>query len=307
MKITVLKYLHLLFSGKRSFRAAFVAAAAYALCMVPCVESVRTDERPVRGGNGFHVEESRSEDVRREPFFPGLIGSLKSLPLVRRLFLPAVLRGLPLVVDPAFSDEGGTFAVLLSGDGGWAGIDRRIATLLVKRGVPVVGFSTLAYYLRRRSPEESSKDIARVIRYYSREWKKENVLLVGYSYGADVLPFIVRRFGHAILSEVGAVAFIGLGETVDFKFHIGVNWLGFKPRRSSRSVPAEVEKLKGLRLLCIRGTREKDSGCRNLGPASSVVTLAVDSGHGFRGEQVKIVDFILEQARSGFRQPENYP
>src|SRR5665213_3679516 len=53
---------------------------------------------------------------------------------------PPALKDLPLVEVPATgTGNDDVFAVLLSGDGGWAGIDRKVAQSLAERGIPVVG------------------------------------------------------------------------------------------------------------------------------------------------------------------------
>jgi type IV secretory pathway VirJ component len=42
--------------------------------------------------------------------------------------------------------------VLISGDGGWASIDKGIAKALVARGVPVAGLDSLRYFWSERTP-----------------------------------------------------------------------------------------------------------------------------------------------------------
>ena len=67
-------------------------------------------------------------------------------------------------------------ALLLTGDGGWAGLDRGLAAELGARGLPVVGLSTLKYYWKARSPEESARDAARVITHYLSAWQRQRYL-----------------------------------------------------------------------------------------------------------------------------------
>src|SRR5262249_51182676 len=49
--------------------------------------------------------------------------------------------------------SGDTFAVLLSGDGGWAGIDKEVASRLAAHGIPVAGVDSLRYFWAPRTPE----------------------------------------------------------------------------------------------------------------------------------------------------------
>ena len=154
-------------------------------------------------------------------------------------------------------------AVILSGDGGWAGIDRDLGNMLVHQGVSVVGFNSLQYFWTRRTPDRSAKDLERILRHYLDAWKKEKAIIIGYSLGADVLPFMVHRLPHEILRQVQGVALLGPSNVVDFEFHLA-DWLGVSSAKKGYSVLPEVEKLKGVRVLCFYGEEESYSPCKNL-------------------------------------------
>lgn len=205
----------------------------------------------------------------------------------------ADIAGLPLVEVPAAGEPSDSFAVIVTGDGGWAGIDRQIGEFLASKGVPVVGFNSLQYFWTRRTPEESSRDLARVLQHYVIEWKKENVILVGYSFGADVLPFLADRLPSAILPRLKLIALLGPEKSADFEFHL-TDWLG-EDSDSARQVLPEVERLKGIRLLCVYGEKEEDSLCRDLGPVSASI-VPISGGHHFGGEYQYIAQRILEEA-----------
>ncbi len=83
------------------------------------------------------------------------------------------------------------FAIIMSGDGGWAGLDQDVAAALSAKGIPVVGLDSLRYFWTARTPEGLAADTDRLIRYYAPHFGKQRVLLIGYSQGADVLPFAV--------------------------------------------------------------------------------------------------------------------
>lgn len=121
----------------------------------------------------------------------------------------APLRDLPLVemVPPAVN--GNTFAVIISGDGGWASIDRELGKALVTQGVPVVGLNSLQYFWTRRTPDGAAKDLERILRYYLAAWHRDQVLLIGYSRGADVLPFMAHRLPDDLRARVRIVAIMG--------------------------------------------------------------------------------------------------
>src|SRR5438270_3071624 len=100
------------------------------------------------------------------------------------------VKGVPLIEVPARGTGTDELAVLLSGDGGWAVTDRGIAERLTQGGIPVVGWNALRYFIRRKKPDRVARDLERVLRTYLPLWHKEKVILIGYSFGADVMPFL---------------------------------------------------------------------------------------------------------------------
>lgn len=197
--------------------------------------------------------------------------------------------GLSLVEVPAQVGGGGLLAVILTGDGGWAEIDKGIGAGLASAGVPVVGWSSLRYYWTPRTPEGAAADLARIIEHYGSAWGKPRVLLVGYSFGADVLPFLVNRLPAPIRSRIAGVALLGLSQGASFQFRFS-NWLGSQGGVRLPTVP-EIDRVR-VPVLCIQGTDEKDSACRAV-RASSAKLLEVAGGHHFGGDYAGLARLIL--------------
>src|SRR5205085_3432674 len=106
--------------------------------------------------------------------------------------VPAALSGIPLIELPQKSDKN-VFAIIISGDGGWMSIDRAVAKHLAGKGIGTVGWNSLKYFWDAKTPDQISKDLNRVILYYVSAWKKQKVVVMGYSMGADAVPFMVNR------------------------------------------------------------------------------------------------------------------
>ncbi len=207
----------------------------------------------------------------------------------------ADVRDLPLVVDPA-PYAGHTMAVLISGDGGWRGIDRSIAAGLNARGVSVVGLVAPAYFGKRKTPEQASCDLRRIIEFYSIYWHAPKVIISGYSRGAGVAPFMVSRLPAKWQAHVESIAFIALERTIDFQ----VTPLDlFRTAPASRDIPVagEIAKLRGKRLICIYGVRDPDNLCRDLSP-SLVTPVPEPGGHHFAGNYEELAGTILKLSHS---------
>lgn len=205
------------------------------------------------------------------------------------------LKDLPLVEVPTTGPTGDTLAVILSGDGGWASIDRELGNTLAAQGVPVAGLNSLQYFWTRRTPEGATRDLERVLRYYFAAWHTDKAILIGYSRGADVLPFMANRLPSDLLARVQLVALLGPGQAVDFEFHL-TDWLGDSARKTARPVLPEVAKLKGTKVLCFYGSEEEDSLCKNL-DATLAKTIVLKGGHHFAANYPTLAEAILQEAR----------
>lgn len=201
------------------------------------------------------------------------------------------LGDLPLVEVPA-TGAGDTLALLISGDGGWAGIDKELAAELSKQGMPVIGLDSLRYFWKERTPDSTAADVDRILRYYLTAWKKSSVLLIGFSQGADVMPFIVNRLSAATRARVRSVALLSLSDTAVFEFHLQ-NWLG----GSDDEVPVapEVAKMKGVRALCVYGEDDDDTMCTKP-EARALEVIKLQGGHHFDGDYDSLARLILARA-----------
>ena len=207
---------------------------------------------------------------------------------------PESVADLPLVEVPVEKSTGDTFAVIFSGDGGWAGLDREMAAEMSKANIPVVGLNSLQYFWTRRTPAGTARDVERIVRAYSAKWNKARVLLIGYSRGADVLPFVLTRLPDDIKARVRLAALLGPAHSVEFEFHVG-DWLGSGARGAALLTLPEARKVKGVPLLCIYGTEEKDTLCKDL--ERPLATKAGFAGaHHFGGDYPALAHTILTAA-----------
>ncbi len=212
----------------------------------------------------------------------------------------ASVAGLPLVEVPAKSQAGSqggkTLAVILSGDGGWASIDKDVAGALVAKGIPVVGWNSLQYFWKAKPPEVAAKDLERILRHYLAAWNKEEVLLIGYSFGADVLPFFTNRLPADLLGKVRLLALLGPGKVADFEFHV-TDWLGGGSK--GQPVLPEVRKLAGHPpVLCLYGSKEDDSLCPLISAPFGKAQV-LPGAHHFGGDYDVLAALILKEAQGG--------
>ena len=178
----------------------------------------------------------------------------------------ATVSGLPVVEIPAASAVSSTLAVILSGDGGWAPGDRAMAAELADSGVAVVGLDVPSYLRVKRTPDGAGADLDRLLEHYLQAWHKNKVILIGYSHGADIVPFMASRLPRDLKSRVVLVAMLGLSSSANFEFHF-IDIVADISREGDLPTLPEVEKLRGIPLLCVKGEGERHSFCDSLPPS----------------------------------------
>jgi type IV secretory pathway VirJ component len=201
----------------------------------------------------------------------------------------------PVIELPA-AKTSDRFAVMLTGDGGWRRIDDKVTERLRLEGIPIVGFDVPRYFRTQRTPDESACALEQLIRTYKERWHKDKVILIGYSRGADVLPFMVNRLSSGVRGSVQLIALLGLEPLIDFKFHPWWDVGRYFHHEQQRRVLPEVQKLAGQNVLCLYGDAEKNTLCTQLD--RSHFKIAVQPGsHHFGGHYDAVAQAILRAAQ----------
>ena len=237
-------------------------------------------------GHGFSVERNWM------PQFRAAYTRLAPTP-ARPALAASEISDLPLQEVHA-AGEAQEFALLLTGDGGWAGLDQEFAARLAANGVPTVALNSLKYFWTRRTPEQAASDVARVMSHYLSAWNAPRVLIIGYSFGADVLPFVVNRLPPDLREHVASVSLLGIDSHASFEVHIA-EWAGGD--QGGPPTRPELTDLKGVPVLCIYGEGEADSICPGLPVRHRNHASRIGEGHHFSGEYSMLADRILAFAR----------
>ncbi|WP_266170032.1 virulence factor family protein [Dyella subtropica] len=111
-------------------------------------------------------------------------------------------------------------AIFYSGDGGWRDLDKQLGAILSDHGIPVLGVSLLQYYWRERSPEASAADLDALISQYTDKLGKKRVWLIGFSFGADVLPSVVDHLSPENRARVAQVVLLSPSKDANFEIEM---------------------------------------------------------------------------------------
>lgn len=203
------------------------------------------------------------------------------------------IRDLPIVELPP-RRAGRLLAVFLTGDGGWADLDRTVAGVLADSGIAVVAMNSRAYLKRGHGPDDAARDVARLATHYMTAWGRDRLVLVGYSRGADMAPFVATRLPAELRTRLTLVAMLGVSQGASFRFHL-LDLIRDVQRPTDLPILPELERLRGTPMLCVYGAGERHSACRDAPP--SLLTREERKGnHHFDGDYEAIGALIAAVA-----------
>ena len=218
--------------------------------------------------------------------------------LIRPRLVPAAtppgIAGLPLIELPA-EPSGPLLAIVLSGDGGWRDLDKTISEKLRSEGVSIVGWDCLRYFWSRKSPEQVALDLDAVVDTFLSRWGGSKVALVGYSFGADVLPFAYDRLSPETKAHIVQLSLLGFATAADFEIRVA-GLVGAGPGREALPTEPALAPIDPTMIQCFYGAEEDDTACQFLQGKAEVIRTA--GGHHFDGNYDALAQRILD----GFRQ-----
>lgn len=164
---------------------------------------------------------------------------------------------LPVVITPAKSlVKDAPVAFIISGDGGWYKFEQAIADKLSELGIATIGLDTKKYFWNRRTPEETTSDFNSCLEHYGREWDKDDFIIIGYSLGAEIAPFVINRFPDNMKSKISMLVLLSPSTTTDFEVHVA-DMVGIGNRKNTYKVIDEIMKIQKIPSLLIFGADEK--------------------------------------------------
>lgn len=170
----------------------------------------------------------------------------------------------------------GLAVVILSGDMGFRiGMGPQIAHRFAADGLPVVGVSSLAYFRHQRSPAEVRALVAAAARRALGFGHADRLVLIGQSFGADMLHVGLTGLPPDLRARVKLVALVVPTDTVFFRASPSelFNWSA----PDAAALPT-ARRLTWVPAICIQGAEETDSLCPAL-RQSNMTRVALPGGH----------------------------
>lgn len=193
---------------------------------------------------------------------------------------------LPLTLVPAPNESELPMVLFISGDGGWISFDQYLAESIAEKGMPVMGLDARKYFWKEKTPESATAEISAAIAQQMKVWKKKTFVLIGFSFGASIVPFVANRLPPALRKNLRGVIAMSPNERTDFEVRIA-DMLNFGRRRGEYNVLAEMVKIKPLGLVCFFG-HDEDIQVEAKIEKARISIIRLPGGHHYEDNYVEL-------------------
>lgn len=195
----------------------------------------------------------------------------------------------PLAPTPAA--QRGTAIVFLSGDMGInAGMGPRLIDRLRRQGLPVLAVNSLTAFSTRRSPAQIEAIVAEAIVRALAMPGAHRVVMIGQSFGADMLQFSATGLPPALRSRIGRIVLLVPGNTLLFQASPG----GVLDGAPDAAALPSARRIDWVPLTCIHGVEETHSLCPAL-HGDNVTNVPLPGGH-FLNYDIPLITQALDRA-----------
>ncbi|WP_426295172.1 AcvB/VirJ family lysyl-phosphatidylglycerol hydrolase [Dyadobacter endophyticus] len=200
---------------------------------------------------------------------------------------------LPLCMVPASRpDTQLPLVFFVSGDGGWTSFDQSVSEAIASLGMPVIGMDAQKYFWNKKSPETASSEIAQAINYYRNHLQKTRVVLVGFSFGASIVPFVANRL--ALGKDLEGMVLFSPSSSTDFEVHLA-DMLSIGTGQNDENVLSEILKAKAISTICVFGS-EEDVAFKNKLTDAGIKTALIPGGHHYDENYRGLAETVLKVA-----------
>ncbi|WP_347091146.1 AcvB/VirJ family lysyl-phosphatidylglycerol hydrolase [Sphingomonas parapaucimobilis] len=201
----------------------------------------------------------------------------------------------PFTRFPAKGKVRPTLVLSLSGDMGLRyGMGGVIARALSEDGIEVLGVNSPVLFRKRRTAAQVNAVIADLIRRAEAERGERKLVLLGQSYGSDMLQTGLAHLPADLRAPISAVVLVVPGETAFFRSDpSGLAYMG-KPDSLGVTTARQID---WVPMTCIYGVREPDSLCPLLKPQANVRVVALPGGHYLDHDDAALVAHVETAVR----------
>ena len=182
------------------------------------------------------------------------------------------------------------FVLYLSGDAGFNKFSTGLCDAINKAGYSITALNSKSYFWDKKTPEQTVKDITAYLEKQFPGRKNQQLVMAGYSFGADVLPFIANRLPDSLKRQLISVVMLSPSTSTDFEVH----WsdLFGSDKKRSMDVVAEMNKMGSQKTITLFGSDEETFPAKNI-RLKNYYTEILPGGHHFDGNTDEVAKKMI--------------
>lgn len=198
------------------------------------------------------------------------------------------------VVELKATDESLPLILYVSGDGGYNAFSQGLLAKISSKGYGILALDARSYFWKAKTPQQLASDMASLLSNHLLNRHSQQIIVMGYSFGASVIPFMLNRFPGDLLDRVKMGVCISPGRFADFEVTLSTLLNNTKGNKNYPVVD-ESRKLTPLPIYFLFGQEENAETTRffaDAGVAVAVLPGNHDYGNDIGALSKKLLDIF---------------
>ncbi|MBF8455989.1 hypothetical protein IV494_02245 [Kaistella sp. G5-32] len=180
----------------------------------------------------------------------------------------------------------------VSGDAGFNTFSKTFGQELHRYGYDVFALNTKKYFWNKKTPLKASQDSEKYLKEITKNRTNKKIIIIGYSYGADVSPFIYNRFDTEFQKNIQQLIIIGPSQVNDFEIHLEEYITGHMEH--GYSVTNEINQIKNVPFTLVVSDFENRYFPRKEITLRGYRFLHIPGDHHFGGNTKMLADTLVK-------------
>lgn len=179
----------------------------------------------------------------------------------------------------------------LTGDGGFNSFSNKICQLIADAGYAVAAIDSKSYFWKKKTPKDIAAEMSNTLKNLMLSRQNHQLFIVGYSFGADAVPFIINRIDPFVKKNVRSIVLLEPSVSTDLEIHIA-DILGRSSTKRNLDVVAEINRIEGVKTSVVLGDDEAEFPVKKI-TLKNFNKKYLSGGHHFSGNAEQVVKATL--------------
>lgn len=110
--------------------------------------------------------------------------------------------------------------IMYSGDGGLNSFTTSLGEAIHANGYSVVIVNSRSYFWKKKTPDQATADLSAFLKSAFKNLDHPQWILIGYSFGADITPFVVNRLPADLGKKLSSILLLQPSPTTEFEIKL---------------------------------------------------------------------------------------